>query len=104
MQPVEEKECYTDPDCPSQHACVSERCQDLCRDRNPCLGNLQCLVTEDYDGKRNVACACPDGMVAISDSRCEPSELNTNLMGLGSNCYGINSDHVACSMSGTKEQ
>ena len=56
---------------------MGERCQDLCRERNPCLGNLQCLVTEDYDGKRNVACACPEGMVAVSDSRCEPSKFLT---------------------------
>lgn len=64
-------ECRVDRDCPGKMSCIDEHCENLCATRNPCQGDLQCTVTEDYDGTRVVACSCPAGFVAVSQSRCE---------------------------------
>ena len=68
---IEDPECRIDQDCPQQMSCVEEHCQNLCQSRNPCQGNLECSITESYDGSRTVACSCPDGFVAVSASHCE---------------------------------
>ena len=72
---VQDPECRIDRDCPNGMSCVDERCQNLCQSRNPCLGNLECSVTESYDGSRTVACSCPVGFVAVSESHCEQGML-----------------------------
>lgn len=68
---IAQQECYTDPDCPGDLSCIGDRCENMCLTQNPCQGNLQCSVTESYDGKKTVACMCPPGTIATSQSLCE---------------------------------
>ena len=64
-------ECRIDQDCGHQLSCIQESCQNPCQVSNPCQGNMICSVEEAYNGKKTVACSCPDGFVAVSSSSCE---------------------------------
>jgi hypothetical protein len=67
----DEPECRIDKDCPLTLSCIQESCQNLCQTRNPCSGNLVCSVEDSANGKRVVACTCPDGYFASGTSMCE---------------------------------
>ena len=67
-KPVE-PECRVDGDCPSQHACIDQRCQNPCIVRNPCSGAQKCVVTDSLP-IRTVGCVCPDGSVAGPQGEC----------------------------------
>ena len=69
-----EPECRVDQDCPSQMACIAERCQNPCRVANPCTGSQQCLVTDTLP-TRTVACVCPQGFVSGSNGECKQVEV-----------------------------
>ena len=58
-----------DGDCPSQHACIDQRCQNPCIVRNPCSGAQKCVVTDSLP-IRTVGCVCPDGSVAGPQGEC----------------------------------
>ena len=62
-------ECRVDGDCPSQHACIDQRCQNPCIVRNPCSGAQKCVVTDSLP-IRTVGCVCPDGSVAGPQGEC----------------------------------
>ena len=79
IAPVErpEPECRVDQDCPSQTACIAERCQNPCRVANPCTGSQQCLVTDTLP-TRTVACVCPQGFVSGSNGECKQGKETRN--------------------------
>ena len=77
-RPEPEPECRVDRDCPSQMACIDERCQNPCRVANPCTGSQQCLVTDTLP-TRTVACACPQGFVFGSNGECKQGKIQTHL-------------------------
>lgn len=56
-------------------SCLEEHCVNICRERNPCTGNLECSVIDQSNGKRTVACSCPEGQVATSSNYCEAGTM-----------------------------
>lgn len=69
-EPVPQKECYTDSDCPSQHACFSGMCANPCLRLNPCDDSSLCKVIDSLP-LRTMLCVCPDGQVKTSDGTCK---------------------------------
>ena len=64
-----EPECRVDENCPSQHACINERCQNPCRVNNPCIAGQECVV-QDTLPTRTIACICPDGFLVGDGGEC----------------------------------
>lgn len=64
-------ECTKDSECPSQHACINQKCQNPCRQAGICSPDQECQVQDTYP-VRTVMCVCPSDSVATSDGRCKP--------------------------------
>lgn len=64
-------ECTTDSDCPSQHACVNQRCQNPCAVSVLCSPDQECHV-QDTVPYRTVMCQCRPDTVATIDGHCKP--------------------------------
>ena len=69
---TDEPECRVDPDCPPNHSCVGERCQELCGVNNPCEGDLVCDVSNGFGLTRTIGCVCPPGQIADYGNLCKP--------------------------------
>ena len=69
-----EPECRIDENCPSQHACINERCQNPCRVNNPCIAGQECVV-QDTLPTRTIACICPDGFLVGDNGECNKGIL-----------------------------
>lgn len=95
-------ECASDPDCPSEKACVNGLCRDPC----DCGPNAECRVRD-----HKPVCSCPTGyqgnaelecrrVGCRSDSECAPSQSCVNeacapvcdnsTCGAEALCYGVN--------------
>lgn len=61
--------CRKDTECPSDKACINERCESPCV-ANPCDNNSECRVFDHV-----VECECPPGFVGteLIPSTCIPS-------------------------------
>ena len=70
-----EPECRVDENCPSQHACINERCQNPCRVNNPCIAGQECVV-QDTLPTRTIACICPDGFLVGDGGECNKGTLS----------------------------
>lgn len=71
-QPIEEPECRQDGDCPTQLACLNQKCQDPCPVIYPCQDPAECTVLPTFP-VRTMACVCPSGYVSSGSSTCEPT-------------------------------
>ncbi|QQP34980.1 Putative LOC101893139, partial [Caligus rogercresseyi] len=70
--PVEvEKECTVDSDCPSQLACLNERCENPCYSLSPCHSSSMCSVV-DTTPFRTMVCTCREGWIPKDDRSCAP--------------------------------
>ncbi|KAJ8890112.1 hypothetical protein PR048_009619 [Dryococelus australis] len=67
----QEVECKQDADCPSQLACINQRCEDLCRVTPACLATQECLVLDTLP-LRTVMCQCPQDTVTDDHTQCRP--------------------------------
>ncbi|KAK8736183.1 hypothetical protein OTU49_004861, partial [Cherax quadricarinatus] len=66
IQPV----CITDGDCPSQHACIDEKCVNPCKVLEPCHESAECKVVDTLP-VRTMLCICADGEVTDEGGECE---------------------------------
>lgn len=64
-------ECTIDSDCPSQHACVNQRCQNPCTLSVLCSPDQECHV-QDTVPYKTIMCQCRPDTVATIDGRCKP--------------------------------
>lgn len=60
-------ECTTNNECPSQFACVNQRCQDPCP--QSCGPNAQCRVVS-----HTPMCSCPVGYTGDPFTQCLPQQ------------------------------
>uniref|UniRef100_A0A2S2QFK9 Neurogenic locus notch 2 n=1 Tax=Sipha flava TaxID=143950 RepID=A0A2S2QFK9_9HEMI len=64
-------ECTIDSDCPSQHACINQRCQNPCTLSVLCSPDQECHV-QDTVPYKTIMCQCRPDTVATIDGRCKP--------------------------------
>lgn len=69
-----EPECRRDTECPSQLACIDNKCVNPCDKLSPCATTAHCSVL-DTTPVRTMICTCPDGWVPNDDSECRPIVL-----------------------------
>lgn len=63
-------ECTNDIDCPSQLACISNKCQNPCKEqRNICSRDQTCSVL-DTTPLRTMVCMCPQDTVSDANGNC----------------------------------
>jgi len=67
--PERQVECVTDGDCPSQLACLNERCQNPCVTLSPCQRPGECRVVDTVP-VRTMVCQCPPGYVSLTNGAC----------------------------------
>ena len=65
--------CRTDGDCPSQTACINEKCIDPCT-LDPCTENTECRVIDTVP-VRTIACECLPGYQGDALDKCIPSKI-----------------------------
>ncbi|XP_028157244.1 uncharacterized protein LOC114350564 isoform X7 [Ostrinia furnacalis] len=58
-------QCLMNSDCPSNEACVNNKCQDPCTLNNICGINAVCLCSD-----HTVSCLCPDGYIGDPMTQC----------------------------------
>ena len=68
-EPVEAPECEQDADCPSQHACINQKCQNPCKIAQLCSADQKCKV-QDTLPLRTVMCECPPDTITDSNGVC----------------------------------
>ena len=64
--------CKQDQDCPEQHGCIDEKCQDLCKTIHPCGSGTVCKVLNNQPMKA-ISCTCMDGFDGDPEVSCTPS-------------------------------
>lgn len=64
-------ECTTDSDCPSQYACINQRCQNPCIISVLCSPDQECHV-QDTVPYKTVMCQCRQDTIATIDGHCKP--------------------------------
>lgn len=66
IEPVAPKpECVSDSECSPTTACINQRCQNPCADRNPCSGHAECRVAQHHP-----TCYCPPGWAGDPQVQC----------------------------------
>lgn len=68
--PEEEPECREDGDCPSQLACLNQRCQNPCTIIQPCYEPAKCKVLPSLP-VRTMVCICPSGYISSGSGTCQ---------------------------------
>lgn len=63
-------ECEFDGDCPSQKACINNKCVNPCRAIEPCGRNSVCKVLDTLP-VRTMICSCPVNMVPDANGECK---------------------------------
>lgn len=58
--------CRSDSDCPSERACVNDKCVDPCANNGPCSSGEECEVRY-----HKAQCLCAPGFRQISDGICQ---------------------------------
>lgn len=81
--------CRTDGDCPSQTACINEKCIDPCA-LDPCTENTECR-TIDTIPVRTIACECLPGYQGDALDKCIPSKITFCLLN-----PRLKKSHVTC--------
>lgn len=66
--------CRSDSDCPTNRACINERCENPCAESNPCDETAECKV---YN--HEPVCACPPGYVGNTKTGCKKIEEKCSL-------------------------
>ena len=69
-RPEEEPECRTDGDCPSQLACLNNKCQNPCLVIEPCQIPSECKVLPTLP-VRTMVCVCPSGYISSGSGTCQ---------------------------------
>lgn len=64
-QIIKGPECRTDSECSAITACLNEKCQNPCAERNPCAGNAECKVSQ-----HRPLCYCPIGWGGDPQIQC----------------------------------
>ncbi|CAH1404987.1 unnamed protein product [Nezara viridula] len=64
-------ECEKDVECPSQLACINNKCLNPCVELSPCTPSSMCSVF-DSTPVRTMVCTCPEGWVPDNDGECKP--------------------------------
>uniref|UniRef100_A0A8D8TXE6 Neurogenic locus notch homolog protein 1 n=1 Tax=Cacopsylla melanoneura TaxID=428564 RepID=A0A8D8TXE6_9HEMI len=62
-------ECTSDSQCPSQTACINEKCANPCALGRMCSPDQECRVSDTVP-LRTLMCVCPPDTVASSDGLC----------------------------------
>lgn len=62
-------ECTIDPECPSNTACINERCRDPCQ--GACGVNALCLTIN-----HKPVCSCQQGYTGDANIRCNEIEMD----------------------------
>ena len=62
---VKQGECFSDPECPDNRACIDLQCLDPCLEYDPCGLNAIC----DTQNHRAV-CKCPSGWAGDPHAEC----------------------------------
>lgn len=67
--PDGQPECRSDSECPTQMACINQKCVNPCANEQVCKPDQECRVL-DTSPLRTVMCQCPPDMVVDSSGRC----------------------------------
>lgn len=70
---VASPECEKDYQCPSQEACINNKCRNPCIELSPCTPSSMCSVS-DTTPVRTMVCTCPEGWISDNDGECKPGE------------------------------
>lgn len=62
---VPKPECVSDSECSPSTACINQRCQNPCAERNPCTANAECRVTQHHP-----TCYCPPEWAGDPQLQC----------------------------------
>lgn len=68
--PLPRPECKMDIDCPSQYACIEQRCLNPCLENNVCTADQECRVLDTLP-LRTIMCQCPPDTIADLSGRCK---------------------------------
>lgn len=67
----EQPQCTADAECPSQLACINQRCENPCAQSNVCSPQQTCSILDTLP-LRTIMCRCPADMITDSSGRCVP--------------------------------